>query len=573
MTKKIFIFIVLIAALISCSKENGESISPVKDAKTLVINATIGNPATKLSYTDNESGGYTATFNGNEQLQLYFLDAESKVISNDIVKVDQYSISDDGKSAKFIVTDLEIPSNAVKIFSYIDFSGSSVNYTDTLSVNDLSLQNNLSEAQGHHILSGSVNVADLTSTTSGTAFTTIKYAYKTSLLRFNLSFPVDIPVDPSKTMITISNQNKTIHNLVDFAWGEMSSDKSEAGNIVIYPTKVDTLENSVVAVACVWAADDFKDTRVTATIGEDRYYVDLNLAKTTLEAGKVYDVTRTLAASPKPVMIWTADDAGSVAFTSGGTTPVANDWLSFADGKVSWTANTTGAPRTATLAFANGSTYKVTQVVPADFKGTYDFTSKIFSNSSFIKAADPGTISGVTFGDPLDGTESLEENGKTYKNNIGVQGLYYSDVICDATVQIDYTNQTASFGLFMDGRKAQPCSSLTGTYIYACYIPEMASWGTSGWTSPWNFVQADLGTPDYTWMWFTVSDDFKTITFANPVASTTAQRLGHDPAATNDYIIGITIAISSSEDASSANVSGSYNVIYQCNKDLTFTRK
>jgi hypothetical protein len=572
MTKKIFIFIVLVAALISCSKENSESISPVKDAKTLVINATIGNPATKLSYNENESGGYTATFNGNEQLQLYFLDAESKVISNDIVKVDQYSISDDGKSAKFIVTDLEIPSNVVKIFSYIDFSGSPVNYTDTLSVNDLSLQNNLSEAQGHHILSGSVNVADLTSTTSGTAFTTIKYAYKTSLLRFNLGFPVDIPLDPSKTMITISNPNKTIHNMVDFAWGEMSADKSTTGNIVIYPTEVDTLKNSVVAVACVWAADDFKDTRVTATIGDDNYFVDLNLAKTTLEAGKVYDVTRTLAVSPRPISLWTADDAGSVSFTSGGTDPVTNDWLSFANGTVSWTANTTGAPRTALLTFANGSTYKVTQLVTDDFKGTYDFTSKIFSNSPFIKAADQGTISGVTFGDPLNGTETLTEEGKNYTNNIGVKGLYYDDVICDATVQIDYANQIVDFGLFMDGRKAQQCSSLTGTYIYACYLPEMASWGTT-WSSPWNFVQADLGTPDYTWIWFTVSDDFKTIAFANPSAAATAQRLGHDSSATNDYIIGITIAVSSSEDASSANVSGTYNVIYQCNSGLTFTRK
>ena len=562
----------LAAAFIGCSKENNEPGKQVNDAKTLVINATIGDPATKLSYNDNESGGYTATFSGNERLQLYFLKADNTVISNDVVNVDQYSISDDGKSAKFIVTDLEIPVDAAKIFSYIDFNGSSVKYTDTLSVNDLSLQNKISEAQGHHILSGSVNVSDLKSSTPGTAFTTIRYSYKTSLLRFNLTFPVKIPLDPSKIAIKISNSDNAIHNVVDFVWGEMSSDKSSTGDILIYPSVVDTLNNKVVAIACVWAADNFKDTRVTATIGEDNYFVDLNLAKTTLEAGKVYDVTRTLAVSPRPVIIWTNDDEGSASFSSGGTESVTNDWISFANGKVSWTANATGAPRTATLSFANGSTYKVTQVAPSDFKGNYDFTSKIFSNSAFVSAADPGKMN-VTFGDPLNGTENLIEGGKTFNNNIGVRGLYYNDVVCDATVQIDYANQTASFGLFMDGRKAQLCSSLTGTYVYACYLPEMASWISSGWAAPWNFIQADLGTPDYTWIWFKVSDDFSTISFANPTESSMAQRLGHDSSATNDYIIGVTIAVSSSEEASAANVNSSYSVIYQCNKGLTFTKK
>ena len=572
MNKKIFTFIAFAAALIGCSKENNVSVSPLKGAQTLVISATIGTPDTKLSYTPNENGGYTATFNGSERLQMYFLNAKDSTLQRTLVPVDPYSISDDGKTANFVVSNLVVPATAVKIFSYVDFSSAPVTYTDTLNVNDLSLQENLAAAQSHHILVGSVNVADLTSKEPGKVAAAIKYSYKTSLLRFNLTLPVRPSAD-AKTVITISNKNSTIHNKVNFAQGELTAASSSVGDIVIYPSEVDTNTNVATAMACVWAGDNFKDTRVTAVIGEDSYYVDLNLSKETLEAGKVYDVTRTLVVAPKPVEVWKTDDAGTADFKAGGNETLTSDWLSFASGKVSWTANTTGAPRSAVLAFANGSSYKVTQLTPADFKGNYDFTAKIFSkNAAFIAAAEQGTLS-VTFGDPV-GTESLTEGSYTLTNNIGVRGLFYKDVVADAVVDIDYTARSAKFGLFLDGRKAQPCSSLTGSFTYACYLPEMGSWGTSGWGSPYNFVQADLGTPDYTWLWFKVSDDWKTITYVNPtIANGSVQRLGHDSAATNDYIIGITIAISSAEEASAANVSSDYNVIYQCNKDLTFTRK
>lgn len=48
------------------------------------------------------------------------------------------------------------------------------------------------------------------------------------------------------------------------------------------------------------------------------------------------------------------------------------DWLSCKDGKISWTANTTGSPRTAKLEFKNGFSYEVYQIGPADFAGAWD---------------------------------------------------------------------------------------------------------------------------------------------------------------------------------------------------------
>ena len=57
------------------------------------------------------------------------------------------------------------------------------------------------------------------------------------------------------------------------------------------------------------------------------------------------------------------------------------DWLSCKSGVVSWTANTTGVPRQATLNFKNGALCTVTQVAPADLKGSYTFYNYSFKSS------------------------------------------------------------------------------------------------------------------------------------------------------------------------------------------------
>jgi hypothetical protein len=581
MNKKIFTFIAFAAALIGCSKENNVPVSPLAGMKTLVINATIGTPDTKLTYTPNEGGGYSATFNGSERLQMYFLDSKDSTLLRTIVPVDQYSLSDDNKTAKFTVTNVAIPAGAVKIFSYIDFNGSPVSFTDTLNVNDLGTQASLSEAQRHHVLMGTVNVADLKTTDSGEMTTNIKYVYKTSLLRFNLTLPVRPSAD-DKTVITISNKNGTIHNYVDFAQSGAVAATSKKGDIVIYPSEVDTNTNVATAMACVWAEDNFKDTRVSALIDGNTYSVDLNLAKETLEAGKVYDVTRTLVKVVAP-SIWTPDAAGSIDFADGGTQTVTKDWLSYAGGKVSWTENTTGAPRSEMLTFSNGASYTVMQIGPADFKGNWDFTSKLFCKDGFAAAGDKQTLSNVVFGAPLKGEKLPDGTGTEHTNNIGVTGLYHAGLVVDASVDIDYAAKTVKFGMFMDARTAQlDATPVNATYPYIAFLPEMC--GTyaseSSWAAPWYFTAPDLGNPDYEWIWFNVSSDFNTLKYSAAAAQSLQTS---NPEKYGPYIIGITVQAFSSADVTLANSQsaavGAYtNVIYQFNTNngnigLVFQRK
>jgi hypothetical protein len=584
MNKKIFTFIAFAAALIGCSKENNVSVTPLKGAQTLVISATIGTPDTKLSYTPNENGGYTATFNGSERLQMYFLNAKDSTLQRSLVPVDPYSISDDGKTANFVVTNLVVPAAATKIFSYIDFNNAPVTYTDTLNVNDLSLQANLAAAQSHHILVGSVNVADLTSKEPGKVAVAIKYSYKTSLIRFNLTLPVR-PTADANTVITISNKNNTIHNKVNFAQGELTAASSSVGDIVIYPSEVDTNTNVATAMACVWAGDNFKDTRVTAVMGEDSYYVDLNLSKETLEAGKVYDVTRTLVVAPKPVEVWKTDEAGTADFKAGGTETLTTDWLSYTGGKVSWTANTTGIPRTAVLNFANGSSYKVTQISSTDFKGNWNFTAEFFCKDGFTSSGDKQTLSNIVFGAPLKGEKLSDGTGIEHTNNIGIGGLYHAGIIADASVEVDYAAKTVKFGLFTDARTAQlDATPVSAAYPYIAILPETTStytdaakWGGAG---TWTFVAPDLGTPDYEWIWFDVSSDFNTLTYSAAMAQTLT---ASNPNKYGTFIIGITVQAFSSADVTLANsqsaaVDSYTNMIYQFNTNngnigMVFQRK
>jgi hypothetical protein len=557
---------------LSCNKDDGIMKDRDEGTQTLILDASIGSAPTRLDYKDNSSQGYDATFNGNERIQMYFLNAQDSVIGRKVVIADPYSISDDKKQARFVISHLNIPTGTVSISSYMDSGNAKVSFTDTTDTDDLSLQENITSAQRHHILSGS---ATLSSTdTPSTLITTIKYAYRTSLLRFYLKFPVRPTADAS-TPITLSSKNKTLHNYIVFSPKGLSEEASKKGDIVIYPSYVDTLTNTATAMACVWAGDNFKDLRASAVIGGKTYICELGLLKETINAGKVYDIDRSLSEIASP-HVWINDESGTVDFPDGGNENVSNDWLTYKDGKISWTANTTGMPRKAKLVFSNGASYELTQMTPADFKGDYSLKCKVFSSNTLIKAANPGVTDGITFSDPLVGESLKDLDGKTYTNQLGIRGLYYTAVL-DASVDIDYTNGKVRIGMFLDARdNAQNVQNNVTGYNYACFLPGMGTGTGNSWASPWNFTQSQLSTSqDYIWLWFTVSDDFKTISY-DP--NTKMQSLKTDLATTANQICAITVAVSKSVKVDPDNVRANWDVVYQGNKYATstgiaFTRK
>ena len=465
MKKKIFALIALAAAFVGCSKEASETPSPAVEGQKFVITASVGDPATRLGYVENDQNGFTARFTSSEKISLYFLKADNSVALSRVLNIDGYSISDDGRTAKFETTDLVTPTDAVKLAAYL-YSGSGSTYTEEKATTDLSLQANLGAAQSHHILYTTLNTSDIKVDENGVSTANIKFAYKTALLRFNLTLPGVEPTKDSKTVITISNPNNTIHNVLDIVWGELAS-TSTTGDIVIYPSDTVKKEYKAIATACVWAADNFKDTKITVKVGdEEPFSANLELKKETLEAGKVYDVTRSLEMPPRPFSVWQSDEEGSVDFKYSGGENVTADWLSCKDGKISWTANTTGSPRTAKLEFKNGFSYEVYQIGPADFAGAWDMYVFNYYKGTYTNGAykaervgpqgnfvvDEGKLSEAQHRDITIGTMTPEEVTSTtdgnHTHNITIDGFSDPGLRAKSEVAIDYANKKAYLNIY-----------------------------------------------------------------------------------------------------------------------------
>lgn len=501
MKKNIFALIALAVAFVGCSKEASETPSPAAEGQKFVITASVGDPATRLGYVENDQNGFTAKFTSSEKISLYFLKADNSVALSRVLNIDGYSISDDGRTAKFETTDLVIPTDAVKLAAYL-YSGSGSTYTEEKATTDLSLQANLGAAQSHHILYATSNVADIKTDANGVAVANLKFAYKTALLRFTLTFPEDVKVTMDKnTVITLNNAGNTVHNALDIVWGELA-DTSAKGDIVFYPTDTLGKKNVAVAYACVWAADNFKDSKISVSQGADTYSVALELKKETLEAGKVYDVTRTITNVVKPVTMWTNDEAGSVEFKYSGGEDLTSDWLSCKEGKVSWTANTTGALRNAKLTFKNGSSFEMWQADPKDlvatFAGAYTLTGDVrtptkggaatkatVDNQAGVKY---GTLGGVTKGSWYDQAWIADGNGTSIDITLeAAEGEHvmcakgiYENLVMPVDLLIDYEKQTFGMNFVIENKAYLITSGMykdLGQYAaFATELMEGSNW-------------------------------------------------------------------------------------------------
>lgn len=564
MNKKILTIFALAASLLACNKVENEVVAPENGAKTLTITATLGDPATRLSYSEATDGSYKASFNNDDVVWAYFAKADNSV-AGPVTKlaIDPKSISFDGKTACFRQPAVSIPEGSTKIIAYLANTANTTNFDggDDI-VSDISSQANLTAALNNQVIYGAVDFKDLTSTNPDALAASIPFSYKTSLLKFSLALPEGTEVDP-KAAVSVTLANGKIHNKLHISGGVLGA-KSEEGELKLGATVVNGM---VSAAAAVWAADDL-NSKIFVNIGEDTFIADFKPAAS-IVAGKVYTVERTLA-KVSMASQWISDEAGSVDFPDGGSAAVTEGFLSYANGKISWTKNETGKPRSAKLIFANGSTFEAVQIGPDSFKGDWSFTTKIFaSTGASAKAADPGVMS-VTFVDPLKPVTLKDVDGVEHTNNIGLKGLFF-DTILDACVDINYEAKTVRIGFFLDARDGSG-QAVNGKY--AAYVPGIATRTDKAWSSPWQYAETELGDPDYVWFWFSVSEDFNTIQYTNRTENTPVefQTLTQYLNKTMNQICAISVVLSDTNVFNHSTVSttgnkgiGVYSNVFQCN--------
>ena len=556
MYKKILTIFALAASLLACNKVENEVVAPENGAKTLTITATLGDPATRLSYSEATDGSYKARFNNDDVVWAYFAKADNSV-AGPVTKlaIDPKSISFDGKTACFRQPAVSIPEGSTKIIAYLANTANTTNFDggDDI-VSDISSQANLTAALNNQVIYGAVDFKDLTSTNPDALAASIPFSYKTSLLKFSLALPEGTEVDP-KAAVSVTLANGKIHNKLHISGGVLGA-KSEEGDLNLGAT----VANGVVtAYAAVWAADDL-NSKIFVTIDKDSFLADFK-PSATIAAGKAYTVERTVTKVSMETK-WIADEAGSVEFPNGGAAAVTEGFLSYADGKISWTKNETGKPRSAKIVFANGSTFEALQIGPADFKGAWTFTTKVFAQAgSFVPAKDPYTFGDVTLGEPRNTEALVAPDGKTYTNNIGVKGLFF-DTVLDACLDIDYEAKTLRMGLFLDTRDGIG-QQVNGKY--ATYFPGLATKSATAWGKPWLYTETELGDPDYVWMWFKISEDFNTIIYQNrTTADVELQTLTQYSDATMNLICGFGVVLSNTNAFNHSTVNA-YANFFQCN--------
>ena len=555
MYKKILTIFALAASLLACNKVENEVVAPENGAKTLTITATLGDPATRLSYSEATDGSYKASFNNDDVVWAYFAKADNSV-AGPVTKlaIDPKSISFDGKTACFRQPAVSIPEGSTKIIAYLANTANTTNFDggDDI-VSDISSQANLTAALNNQVIYGAVDFKDLTSTDPDALAASIPFSYKTSLLKFSLALPEGTEVDP-KAAVSVTLANGKIHNKLHISGGVLGA-KSEEGDLNLGAT----VANGVVtAYAAVWAADDL-NSKIFVTIDKDSFLADFK-PSATIAAGKAYTVERAVTKVSMETK-WIADEAGSVEFPNGGTAAVTEGFLSYADGKISWTKNETGKPRSAKIVFANGSTFEALQIGPADFKGAWTFTTKVFAQAgSFVPAKDPYTFGDVTLGEPRNTEALVAPDGKTYTNNIGVKGLFF-DTVLDACLDIDYEAKTLRMGLFLDTRDGIG-QQVNGKY--ATYFPGLATKSATAWGKPWLYTETELGDPDYVWMWFKISEDFNTIIYQNRTTADVELQTLTQYGSTINQICGFGVVLSNTNAFNHSTVNA-YANFFQCN--------
>ena len=320
MTKRIFIAFAIAAALVSCTKEptNNESVSP--EGGKLIVKASA--PTTKLTFTDNGAGGYSLTFQDetdhlwgyfkNGSTQLNYINTSDQEKDRMFMTLDETTLSLDHKSASFKSDCKTIPADATDIFFYLDNNVTPISYNSTPTFCDLRNQSGqLADANLLHVIVGGTEVSSMTTDPgTGDKIAHITFAYKTSVLKVELTFPDGVtPTADEHTTITLYDED--VYNKVHVSWGNPGA-SSTKGAITFHPASVSG--QVATAYITVWENSVFDGATITGDVDGVKCSVGFNAASS-ISAGKVYRVARTLAFDS--IDKWTTDEVGSVTFNSG----------------------------------------------------------------------------------------------------------------------------------------------------------------------------------------------------------------------------------------------------------------
>lgn len=194
------------------------------------------------------------------------------------------------------------------------------------------------------------------------------------------------------------------------------------------------------------------------------------------------------------VELWEDDKSGSRELSGpvadNGKTAGVGGWLSYKDGVASWTENTTGAPRTATLELSNGSKITVNQVEAKNLAGNYTFYNYSFkatgvSNTKIVNNGKRQHETTVEF-KAVENPEIL--NGHVH--NLDLVGLYLdfavpaSLEIVDGTPVI-YTYMSLDYQKVSNGTEVACITELTNTTGYGTGYFAPLKFGVDGCNHAW----------------------------------------------------------------------------------------
>lgn len=231
-----------------------------------------------------------------------------------------------------------------------------------------------------------------------------------------------------------------------------------------------------------------------------------------------------------------------------GKTAGVGGWLSYKDGVASWTENTTGAPRTATLELSNGSKITVNQVEAKDLAGNYTFYNYSFkttgvSNTTIVNQNGRQHETAVEFK-----TVASPETINGHVHNLDLVGLYL-DFAVPASFEIVngtpvlYTYMSLDYQKVSNGTEVACITQLTNTVTYGSH----------------NFAPLKFGVNDcnYAWIGWGLYDVFGTPKFG---LGTGDQRL----VSTGMYCCGFSFVVR-------GYAVGKYATIYQFNYNNSWT--
>ena len=512
--------------------DHGEDVNEFKDE-----NATVKALTIEATLPSVQGEGMKTAFTAKDFLRVRFAKADGTPVGRTQILRGE---SVEGKTASFSNESVAVPNNAATLFAYVDNNEVNlVNYGSAPTVVGLDKQKGtLEDAVSHQVIVGSVALSGISGDKAS-----VSLAYKTGIVKVVASYPGGTVPKAGETTITIGGKSQYSHIVLPL---DEPGKESESGAITV-PATVDTDMATATAYIAVWpVGGEYVNTNLISHIQTTTYGNALEV--TDIKAGKTTVIEQVVDA--KEFNYWISDERTTISDVYGNVES-ADKWISVKDGVLTIEENTTGNVRVGKVVLDNGHTYIFTQIGPNDFKGSWTLYSKLFDPN---KTTGKGSVSAdktvVTFGEPLKKETLTDASGKEHTNNVGITGLYLNSVL-DACVEIDYEARTVNFGLFFDRRSAQ----LAADGKYVAYLPECA--GVNTWGS-YNFAPGDKAFSDtnYDWLWFTVSDDLKTMKYVY-------WKSGQKTANGKYYVCGISCVKATS--TSSSTIAGSYDVIYQAN--------